>query len=300
MKTLLAAATLLALVGAYAASVDLAVALAPASGAELALEGQGARVVRDAAGPLPAILHDPGRPDVVLLAHAGRLLGPERDALRAFVEAGGQLWVVGERPDAARLVDDDAWDLLVLPGALRSASGAAATLDVDGRGAMQADGALALGRYGAAFAPLVSAGRDAFRDSNGDGTLGEGEPSGPFVVGVAAKLGAGRVVVLATSEPDLLLRAPFAGHLLLGLASPRVLVVDHARSGAWASPGAALLQAASCLGRPVAGVVVLLVLAGCLTALALPKPRPPAGRHARLLARRDRRLAAATPGESPP
>ncbi|GEM_PF-3733021 len=250
-------AALCLLSGAYVVAAQVAAAQRAPTALEQSLGSGGLRVERAVASPLPVLERPSGAPEVVVLAGAGAIPAAERAGLASFVKSGGEVWVVGSSPQPAQLGAGDAWALQVLAGQIVASDTAAPALATASGAKVHVEGALALGAAGSAFSPYLRAPLESFRDSNGDGRLNEGEPSGPFLAGVTAKLGQGRLVFLPSDSPAGVLTPDLVGDLLKGRQGVRALVVDHSAIAAWQVPAATLLEEAATLGQPWIGVALL-------------------------------------------
>lgn len=262
MKRALLALAVPFLLAAYLAAYLGAVAAAPPSALEEALVEQGHEVRRAAASPLPALAQDGA--DAVVLASPGALPAAEQRALLRYVEGGGTLLLAGPAPDAMPRVGGA---VRVHPGLVYDVNGGPPELP-GSRDALP--GARSLDLDGSAYAPLARTGGDAFRDSDGDAKLSLGEPAGPFIVAASAKVGAGRVVLVAVDDASSLAYAPGLLSDAVPLGAERVVLLEP--HGAWAAPARALLHAAALASASLlAAAALLLAAGGTLAWLMMPR-----------------------------
>lgn len=267
------ALVLVALAGAaltYLAVVEAAVARIPPTPVENGLEARDLRVSRALASTLPDLRSAPTPPALVVLVTPPTLPEAERNALKAYVEAGGELWVLSPSPSARALWSDDNLKAGTLRGFLYASDGSLPTLTIEpGDLSLSGLGFLALD-VGAAYSEVLRADTSAFRDTNGNGRLDTGEPGGPFTVGAAARVGEGRVVVLGTEDATILPSALSTG-LTRDLREGSVLILDANAPGGWAAPGIAVLALASLPAGSLVAAALLLLAAAALLLLVLPR-----------------------------
>lgn len=230
---------------------------------------EGGWTVETAAAPLHALRIDPLPPELLIVGGSHTLTQPETDAILRFARAGGEAWLVAPVPEGAFARFDPP----------RAAAGA--IYDEAGDPASSHDGTLSAEGLRALLLPhdgwvaLHSTESDAFRDTNGNGVLDEGEPVGPFVVAAGRPHGAGRVVVVAADGPGAMQTMPAPSQSI-----GRAVIAAASQPPSFATVGASIvligsLGGASFLIASAMLAVAILVVAAVSLARQPSRPADP-------------------------
>lgn len=267
---------------------------------ETSLAGTGTMTHRDPAGPLDALGRAP--PGALVLIAPPPLLASERAALSSYAEAGGTVLIVGLHPENA-LATGLASQMRVLPGAIYGPLGGQATFRAsDTHDAFARSGARAILADAVGARAILTADAGDVRDTNADGVLEPGEPTGPFTVAVSLPSGHGQIVLLAVDPSAPGTDATPYSTLLPG--APRdAIIVDYQDPGAWARPMQTAVSMLSAVPQTwwIDAVLAGIVMAGALILLAPARAIAPRVRSTRDLveATRARMRGTSTPATDP-
>lgn len=267
---------MLSAAGAYVCAGYVLNAAATPLAFESSLEAAGHRVRRATGSAIVDVLAADEPPTWIVLLDPHEPFGSERETLSTYVEAGGTLWIVTRSPVVAAPWDPQHESADPYPGLLYASDGGPATLRT--RGGVPSDGAgVAALRLVAqdGLAPVLTADADAFRDTNANGRLDEGEPGGPFVVGAERLMGDGRVLLLAM-RPESALAPEVINDLAPALDADVLIVRRGAAPAAWAPVEPLATLSGLPLARDPLALTALLAFAGAAY-LLIPRAPPEGG-----------------------
>lgn len=261
---ILAGVALAFLAALLPASLYAAPLVEPSSDLEAGL-GPVGDVHRVAGDPATALVESAHPPAALVLLHPAAMSPSQQAILRGFVEKGGALWVLTARP-LKEVLGEDAPAIQTWPGSLYQEKGARALVHAPSKTAFALPDARALQALPPDARVLVTSDPTSFRDSNGNGVLDLGEPSGPFDVAAQVPLGVGHVVFVAAPAglpPAALVEAlagdaEVSGVWVAGIAdAPVAAPIAHAMLSVALQPETSL----------VAAILVVVVAAALLVLL---------------------------------
>ncbi|HVL48948.1 MAG TPA: hypothetical protein VM889_10360 [Candidatus Thermoplasmatota archaeon] len=260
LAALAAGGLLAASLAAVAAELIEATRAESAPEAWLGREGFAPR--RALSGPAAALAWGEIEPGLVVILGQLPLLAADEAALLDFAKRGGDVWVFSHAPRA--MLPSIAPE--TLEGPLHGWDGG----DVEvryGSTVLRLPGLLAFDVDRRDMTIVTS--EDTFRDTNLNGRLDVGEPAGAFGVGLARSHGDGRVVFIASADPERAfgeLASPLAR--ALEARGPSILLEGDATTLRETAPRVTLASAAL-PSQDLAAAILVVILAGGLVLASL-------------------------------